>query len=559
MLTELAIRNFAIVDHLELELESGMTAITGETGAGKSILLGALGLCLGERADTGNVRHGCERADISARFDISALPRAKAWLTGRDLPADDCLLRRVVTRAGRSKAWINGQPVTIADLKAIGEHLIEIHGQHAHQALLHEDTHLRLLDDFAGHGDDVAAMATTFQEWQDVRRRLKRMANDSDEIRARRQLLHYQVEELDHLALADGESRQLEEEQEALTHAEERLREAQFAVTCCDGSDEGGGALSLLQQAINHLSTLPGSNRGSLAEALSMLGDACINIEEASRELHHFTASVELDPERLVQVEGRLGEAHRIARKHHVAAEELSALHQRLADELAELDGGDNALETLAAQAAELEALWHEQAAVISKQRLSAAQRLGKEVQQQLAFLAMDKARFDVALEARTRPASEGLDRARFLISANPGQPARPLAKVASGGELSRISLAIQVVAAQHSTIPSLIFDEVDVGVSGATAEVVGQLLRRLGSNGQIMTVTHLPQVAAQAHQHLHISKHADDDDTLTQMALLDEAGRVGELARMLGGMTLTDQTLAHAREMLSASQRPHH
>lgn len=561
MLTELAIRNFAIVDHLELELESGMTAITGETGAGKSILLDALGLCLGERADTGNVRHGCERADISARFDISALPRAQAWLTGRDLPADDCLLRRVVTRAGRSKAWINGQPVTIADLKAIGEHLIEIHGQHAHQALLHEDTHLRLLDDFAGHGEAVTAMATTFQEWQGVRRRLKRMANDSDEIRARRQLLHYQVEELDLLALGDGESRQLEEEQETLAHAEERLREAQFAVSCCDGDDESqnGGALSLLQQAINHLSTLPDSNRGSLAEALSMLGDACINIEEASRELNHFTAGVELDPERLAQVEGRLAETHRIARKHHVAPEELSALHQRLADELAELDGGDNALETLAAQAAELEALWHEQATAISKQRHSAARRLGKEVQEQLTFLAMDKARFEVALEARPRPAPEGLDRVRFLISANPGQPARPLAKVASGGELSRISLAIQVVAAQHSTIPSLVFDEVDVGVSGATAEVVGQLLRRLGSNGQIMTVTHLPQVAAQAHQHLHISKHAEEDDTLTQMALLDEAGRVGELARMLGGMTLTDQTLAHAREMLSASQRPHH
>ncbi|WP_027965565.1 DNA repair protein RecN [Halomonas halocynthiae] len=560
MLTELAIRNFAIVDHLELELDNGMTAITGETGAGKSILLGALGLCLGERADTGNVRHGCERADISARFDISTLPRAQHWLTGRDLPSDDCLLRRVITRAGRSKAWINGQPATIADLKEIGEYLIEIHGQHAHQALLHEDNHLRLLDDFAGHGEAVTAMSNTFQEWQDLKRRLKRMANDSDEVRARRQLLHYQVEELDQLALSDGESHLLEEEQEALAHAEERLREAQFAITCCDGDEnQHGGALSLLQQAISHLSTLPGSNRGNLAEALGMLSDACIHVEEASRELNHFTASVELDPERLAHIESRLGEVHRIARKHHVAAEELPTLHQRLAHELAELDGGSDALETLATQASELETLWHEQAKAISKQRLSAARRLGKDVQEQLTFLAMDKARFEVALEARTRPAPEGLDRARFLISANPGQPARPLAKVASGGELSRISLAIQVVAAQHSTIPSLIFDEVDVGISGATAEIVGQLLRRLGNHGQIMTVTHLPQVAAQAHQHLHISKQADDDDTLTQMALLDEAGRVGELARMLGGMTLTDQTLAHAREMLSASQRPHH
>lgn len=559
MLTELAIRNFAIVDHLELELEGGMTAITGETGAGKSILLGALGLCLGERADAGSVRHGRERADLSARFDISALPSAQAWLAGRELSRDDCLLRRVVTRAGRSKAWINGQPATIADLKAIGEHLIEIHGQHAHQALLSEDTHLRLLDDFAGHEADVAAMAATFQQWREVRRRLKRLADDSDEIRARRQLLHYQVEELEQLALAEDEYRRLEDEQEELAHAEDRLREAQFAVSCCDGETEGGGALSLLQQAVNHLSTLPGSNRGSLAEALGMLGDACINVEEASRELGHFAAGIELDPERLAWVENRLGEVHRIARKHHIPTDELSALHHRLSDEFAELNGGDSALEELTTQAEELEASWHRQATAISATRHDAARRLGKEVQDQLAFLAMDKARFEVELESRAIPAQEGLDRARFLISANPGQPARPLAKVASGGELSRISLAIQVVAARHSTIPSLVFDEVDVGVSGATAEVVGQLLRRLGGGGQVMTVTHLPQVAAQAHQHLHISKQSEDDDTLTQMALLDEAGRVGELARMLGGMTLTDQTLAHAREMLGASQRPHH
>lgn len=559
MLTELAICNFAIVDHLELELEGGMTAITGETGAGKSILLGALGLCLGERADAGSVRHGSERADLSARFDISTLPNAQAWLAGRELPQDDCLLRRVVTRAGRSKAWINGQPATLADLKAIGGHLIEIHGQHAHQALLNEDTHLRLLDDFAGHDEDVTTMATTFQQWREARRRLKRLADDSDEIRARRQLLHYQVEELDVLALAEGECRSLDDEQEELAHAETRLREAHFAVSCCDGESEGGGALSLLQQAVSHLSALPGSNRGSLAEALSMLGDACINVEEASRELGHFAAGIELDPERLLWVESRLGEVHRIARKHHVSTDELPALHQRLSDEFAELNGGDTALEELAAEAEALEARWHKQATAISAVRLDAARRLGKEVQDQLTFLAMDKARFEVELKPRTSPAPEGLDRARFLISANPGQPARPLIKVASGGELSRISLAIQVVAAQHSTIPSLVFDEVDVGISGATAEIVGQLLRRLGSGGQVMTVTHLPQVAAQAHQHLHISKQSEDDDTLTQMALLNESGRVGELARMLGGMTLTDQTLAHAREMLDASQHPHH
>ncbi|MCK2185516.1 DNA repair protein RecN [Halomonas getboli] len=557
MLTELAIRDFAIVDHLELELGGGMTAITGETGAGKSILLGALGLCLGERADAGSVRHGAERADLSARFDIAALPAAREWLASRELPEDDCLLRRVVTRGGRSKAWINGQPATVADLKALGGHLIEIHGQHAHQALLGEETHLRLLDDFAGHDEAVIALGETFREWRETKRRLKRLAEDGDELRARRQLLRYQVEELDQLALADDELSGLEAEQEALAHAEERLREAQFAATCCDG--EEGGALPLLQQAVNHLSALPGSDRGALAEALTMLGDACIQVEEAGRELNHFAAGVELDPERLAWVEERLGEVHRIARKHHISPEELTELHQRLAAELAELEDGGDDLEALAAEVDALEARWREQAETVSAARRAAAARFGTAVQDQLAFLAMGKARFEVEVREREAPAPEGLDRVRFLISANPGQPARPLAKVASGGELSRVSLAIQVVAAQHSTIPSLVFDEVDVGVSGATAEIVGQLLRRLGGNGQVMTVTHLPQVAAQAHQHLHIAKQAEDDTTLTRMALLDEAGRVGELARMLGGMKLTDQTLAHAREMLDASQRARH
>jgi DNA repair protein RecN (Recombination protein N) len=557
MLTELAIDDFAIVDHLELDLAVGMTAITGETGAGKSILLGALGLCLGERADTGSVRHGSERTDLSARFDIKALPEARAWLEARELSADDCLLRRVVTAGGRSKAWINGQPATVADLKGLGEHLIEIHGQHAHQALLREETHLRLLDDFAGHKPDVVALGETFRRWQAARRRLKQLAEDGDEAQARRQLLRYQVEELDQLALAEGELKALENEQEELAHAEERLREAQFAADCCDQDD--GGAVTLLTQAINHLSALPGHDRGSLADALGMLGEARIQVEEAARELNHFAAGTELDPERLAWVEQRLSEVHRIARKHHLVPEEVTGLHARLQAELEALEGGDADLETLSAEVETLRDSWRDQARKVGERRRKAALRFAKAVQKQLTFLAMDKARFEVEVEDRQSPAVDGLQTVRFLISANPGQPPRPLTKVASGGELSRISLAIQVVAAQHSTIPCLVFDEVDVGVSGATAEIVGQLLRRLGDQGQVLTVTHLPQVAAQAHQHLHIEKQAKRDKTQTRMAMLDEAGRVGELARMLGGVNLSDRTLAHAREMLDASQRAHH
>ncbi|MAX33435.1 DNA replication and repair protein RecN [Onishia taeanensis] len=557
MLVQLAIQDFAIVERLDLELQGGMTAITGETGAGKSILLGALGLCLGERADAGSVRHGAERADLSARFDIADLPSARAWLEARELPADDCLLRRVITKGGRSKAWINGQPATIADLKSLGEHLIEIHGQHAHQALLNEDTHLRLLDDFAGHRPAVTQLAETFRAWQASRRQLKRLAEDGDEIQARRQLLRYQVEELDQLALADGELAELEEEQERLAHAEEHLRESQFASECCE-SDEGG-ALTLLNQAMSHLSPLPGSEKGALAEALGMLDSARIQIEEAARELARFADATELDPERLSEVDHRLGEVHRIARKHHVMPEEVTALHRRLSEELEGLDGGEHDIEALSADVEALREQWRAQAKDVSEARHKAAKRFGKEVQGQLAFLAMGKARFEVALEERTGPTPDGLDRVQFLISANPGQPARALTKVASGGELSRISLAIQVVAASHSTIPTLVFDEVDVGISGATAEIVGQLLKRLGASGQVMTVTHLPQVAAQAHQHLHIEKQAKRDSTQTRMALLDEGGRISELARMLGGVNLSERTLAHAREMLDASQRPHH
>lgn len=554
MLIQLAIRDFAIVDALDLELTGGMTAITGETGAGKSILLGALGLCLGERADAGSVRHGCERADLSARFDIAALPAARAWLDERELPSDDCLLRRVVTANGRSKAWINGQPATVADLKALGENLVEIHGQHAHQLLLREETHLRLLDDFAGNRKAVGELAEIFRRWQTTRRRLRQLTESGDEIQARRQLLRYQVEELDTLALGDDELATLEHEQEQLAHAEETLREAQLAAECCDS--DGGGVLALLNQAVQRLDPLPGSDRGALAEVLGMLGDARIQVEEAVRELHRFADATELDPERLAWVESRLGEVHRIARKHHLMPDELPALHRRLHSELESLEGGEHDLEALRAEVEALRDAWREQARTVGEARRQAAAKFGKAVQEQLAFLAMGKARFEVQVESRQNPQADGMDEVRFLISANPGQPPRPLAKVASGGELSRISLAIQVVAARHSTIPSLVFDEVDVGISGATAEIVGQLLRRLGEKGQVMTVTHLPQVAAQAHHHLHIEKQASRDITLTRMALLDEAGRVSELARMLGGVNLSDRTLAHAREMLDASQQ---
>ncbi|KFF47863.1 recombination and repair protein [Gammaproteobacteria bacterium MFB021] len=557
MLIQLAIRDFAIVDTLDLEFQSGMTAITGETGAGKSILLGALGLCLGERADAGGVRHGAERADLSARFDLSGRAEARAWLAARELPSEECLLRRVVTASGRSKAWINGQPCTIADLRELGECLIDVHSQHAHQALLNEETHRRLLDDAAGQRRAVDELAAMHRQWQSLRKQYRQRSENDEEREAKRQLLRYQVEELDQLALQADELESLEQEQETLAHLEETLREAQFAADCCDHDE--GGALGLLLQAHTRLSRVPGSDRGSLAEALGMLNDAQIQLEEAARELHHFVESTELDPQRLAWVDERLGEIHRIARKHHVMPDELVALHQRLSAELATLDGGDDDLDSLRARLEETRQHYRDAARQISEARQTSATEFARQVQEQLAFLGMEKARFAVEVTPLETPQPHGVDRVSLLISANPGQPPRPLAKVASGGELSRVSLAIQVVAASHSTLATLVFDEVDVGISGATAEIVGQLLRRLGQKAQIMTVTHLPQVAAQAHQHLHIEKQSSEEATRTRMAQLDEAGRVREIARMLGGVKLSERTLAHAREMLAASQTGAH
>ncbi|MFC0269143.1 DNA repair protein RecN [Kushneria aurantia] len=557
MLSQLAISNYAIVEHLELDFRQGMTAITGETGAGKSILLDALSLCLGERADADSVRHGAKRAELSARFEVADLPEARAWLESRDIDNGECLVRRSVSAGGRSKAWINGVSVTLADLKALSEHLIDIHGQHAHQTLMREETHLRLLDDFAGHSDSVAQLMDLYRQWQQVSRRLKKARDSGDEQQARRQLLRYQVEELDSLALGNEELEELEQEQTRLANAEELISEAQFAADCCDHDEEG--ALTRLARASQRLEQLPGSDSGRLADILAMLGEARIQLEEAGRELHHYVEGTELDPERLQQVESRLAEVHRIARKHHVLPEEVTALHRRLRDELSELEGGEESLEMLVRETEQARDAWRALAREVSQRRTEAATRMGAEVQAQLAFLGMDKAGFTVEVARRDSAQPDGADRVSFLMSANPGQPARALTKVASGGELSRVSLAIQVVAAQHSTIPTLVFDEVDVGISGATAEIVGQLLRQLGGHGQILCVTHLPQVAAQGHQHLHIEKQAGEETTHTSMALLDESGRVRELARMLGGVHLSERTLAHAREMLDTSQRAPH
>ena len=556
MLVHLSIHNYAIVDHLDLELSAGMSAISGETGAGKSIMLDALGLCLGDRADSGVVRPGADKADILASFDLVDIPEARAWLAERDLDSDGpCILRRVITAEGRSRGYINGSPCPQGDLKALGELLIDIHSQHEHQSLLKTDTHRRLLDEYAGSQELARQVQLAAQRWKQTRNELERISSQSDEQRARHQLLSYQLEELDNLALGDNELEQLEQEHKALSNAEALLGACRQVLDLCSESD-AGNVLSALTASLNRLGAFSGQG-GALGEASNLLASAQIQIEEAVGELNRFIDHFDADPQRQQLLEERLDTIYTLARKHRIQPTELAALQQQLFEELESLNADDEAGERLAEELAAYERHYQEKAAELSALRGNAAESLAAAVQQEMQALGMPGGRFSIQLQAldNNEPNGNGLEAVEFLVSANPGQPLRGLAKVASGGELSRISLAIQVITAQTSRVPTLVFDEVDVGIGGPTAEVVGQLLRRLGERGQVLCVTHLPQVAAQGHQHLFVHKRRGEGATSTAVSQLDESGRIEEIARMLGGVDLTEESLAHARKMVTSAQ----
>lgn len=559
MLTQLTVSNYAIAERVELQFSKGMTALTGETGAGKSIVLDALGLAMGGRADAGAVRHGAKRADITATFDVSGIPEAGDWLAQHELDDDnDCILRRVISKDGRSRAYINGQPCPLNHLKELGGLLMDIHSQHQHQSLLRKDTHRKLVDEFAG----VEALASDTHEawktWNQIRQRLTERRQNADEAEAKLQLLRYQVEELDRLALEDGEQEELEQEQAQLSQADAVLHSSHQAALLC--TEDETSAVDLVRQALQQLEQLP-VDVPALADTIQMLNEAQIQISEAGDNLRHFVEDYEADPARLAEVEERLSAIYQMARKHRITPEELPELHQRLSAELAELDGGEGSLEQLEAELESQQGRFDALATKLSEARAKAAAELDQRVAAELAQLSMPNMQFITHLNRSNgeEPMPHGLEEIEFLVSANPGQPARPLAKVASGGELSRISLAIQVVVAQTSTTPTLVFDEVDVGIGGGTAEVVGRLLRTLGSNGQVLCVTHLPQVAAQCHQHLFVSKFTEQDATFSKIETLDDQGRISEVARMLGGVDMTEHTIAHAREMFSKGQATHH
>ncbi len=555
VLVHIALRDLAIVERLELALGPGMTAITGETGAGKSILVDAVGLALGDRAEPGLVRAGAERAEVSLVFDLERVPAARAWLAERELDEGaELVLRRTVGADGRSRGWINGRPVTMQALQELGALLVDVHGQHAHQSLVRPETQRELLDAHGGHGELRAAVAEAWERWRAALGELETLEGAGGGRDERLDLLRYQTAELETLGLDAEGIAALEAEHRRLAHAGRLLEGARAAL---DGlyEAEAASAHALLARAAGELERLAGVDP-ALEPARALVDEALIRVDEAAGALRDYLDGLELDPERLAEVERRLGQLHDLARKHRVRPEELPAVLERLRAELDALESAGERLEALREEATRAEAAWREAAARLGEARRRTAAALSEAVTAAMAELGMAGGRFGVAVEPAREPARHGADAISFRVTANPGQPLRPLARVASGGELARIALAFQMIAAEASPIPCLIFDEVDSGVGGRVAEIVGRELRRLGERRQVLCVTHLPQVAACAHHQVRVDKRLARGRTRVEASPLDGEGRVEEIARMLGGLEVTERTRAHARELLERAAR---
>lgn len=553
MLAFLYIRDFAIVRELNLAFEPGYTVLTGETGAGKSILIDALALVLGDRADSDVIRHGCQRADVSAGFALKPSHDASKWLKQHDLfDEQECVLRRVVEMEKPSRGYINGRPVPIQMLRELSEYLVDVHGQHEHQSLLRRDAQRQILDDFAGLDENVRRLSGDYYELQSLRERLKALQQQSADREARVELLRYQVREFDALGLAAGEISALEEEHARLANGAELIEGVQ-AVAQIIRENEEISVSQQLARAIHRLESL-GQYDAKLGEIVALLNEAAIQIDEAGGSLRHYLDSLELDPARLQTVERRLSTVHELARKHKVKPEELPAVHARLRTELSDIENLDTSLGQVEENLKKVRAAYLKEAKDITRARETAAKKFARVITDEMQELGMPGGKFSVTLTAVSEgeAGAHGLERIEFLVSANPGQPARPLAKVASGGELSRISLALQVVLAGAGRIPTMIFDEVDVGIGGSTAEVVGRKLRALGQTRQVLCITHLAQVAAQGAQHVLVEKRIEDKVTLAEAKPLDERERTLEIARMIGGVEISKQTLAHAKDMLT-------
>lgn len=554
MLAHLSVNNFAIVKSLQLELSKGMTTITGETGAGKSIAIDALSLCLGGRAEASMVRRGEEKTEVSAAFLLDNNLHASRWLEDNELlDGSECILRRIVTKEGRSRSFINGSPVPLSQLKALGQLLINIHGQHAHHQLMKSEHQMAMLDQYAGHLNLLKNTRVAYQNWRQADNHLKQLKENSLQNQAQKQLLEYQIKELNELAIGEDEFIELEQEHKRLSNSGELASTCQQAIELIYEGEEVN-ALGILQSASNALIELAELDP-KLAALPDMVAEAIIQLEEANSELRSYLDNIDVDPSRLAYVEARFSKVMSISRKHHVLPEELYQHHQELLAQIEALDCSDEKMDELAANVEEKYHRFLECAEKLHKSRCRYAKELNKLITQSMHELSMEKAMFSIEVSNEgTHPSPLGLDSVCFLVSTNPGQPLQPIAKVASGGELSRISLAIQVITAQKVDTPSLIFDEVDVGISGPTAAVVGKMLRKLGESTQVLCVTHLPQVAGCGHQQMFVAKHSKNGTTETQMNLLDQEQRVCELARLLGGSQITESTLANAKELLIAA-----
>lgn len=549
MLTQLFLENLAIVKGHRLELSPGLTVITGETGAGKSLLLDGLGLIMGQRADSSLVTEGKKRAEVTALFDLTQLPTALSWLLERELEDTEnptlLNVRRTLSNDGRSKAYINGKPATLADLKTLAERLISIQGQHAQYDLLNSEKQLSLLDAFGQHGDLKQTVKNAWHSLQSARRELAHHREQVEAGTARKALLQYQVTELEQAELANGEFTQLEARLKALSSADERaalLGELSFTVR-----DQENACLQQIAQLTRKLSQYSEPDYENLHRLLT---EAQINLEEAASESNLMVERVEASPEALSETNSRMEFLNDLARKHRVEPDQLFAHWNDLARELAELDVSASRLPELENACEKAQHVVTQACEKLSEARAQAADELSQAVTAQLAELELAEAQFSIALEP-TDPSPSGAEKVAFELSANQGGRKGPLSKVASGGELSRVALGIQVCVASRLETPTLIFDEVDVGIGGRTASKVGSLLRTLGSQAQVMVVTHQPQVAGQGQTHWHLSKQSLDGQTISQVDRLDAADRVEELARMLAGEEVTEATRANARELL--------
>ncbi|HJW02553.1 MAG TPA: DNA repair protein RecN [Azospira sp.] len=548
MLQRLTIRDFVLVDRLELDFSPGFGTLTGETGAGKSILVDALAFVLGERADAGLLRAGAEKAEVGAEFSLDAQPELKTWLADNDFAADDeLLLRRVLDAAGRSRAYINGSAATLQQLRQAAEWLVDIHGQHAHQSLLRAEAQRSLLDAHAGLGDSARQVADAWRAWRDAQSILEAAASGGEALAREREQLEWQVRELETLAFNAEEWESLNQEHKRLAHAASLLEGAQFSLAAlADGEGACEEQVSAVASRLEGLAEYD----PALDEVSRLVQSAQAELVEAISALRRYADRVDLDPDRLGEVERRLDAIVGTARKYRALPEELAGLLAGWQSRLAEL-GDASDLAVLEARLKAAREAYETRAGKLSKARAKAAKALSAEVSAGMQELALGGGRFEIALVPVEGGNAHGLEQVEFRIGGLAGSEARPLAKVASGGELSRISLAIQVVTSRQASVPTLVFDEVDVGIGGGVAEVVGKLLHRLGQERQVLCVTHLPQVAARADWQWQVAKSRDGATIKSRVTTLDQGGRVEEIARMLGGVEITATTRQHARELL--------